>query len=458
MFSRNRLQRYFKPELWVNETISALRDLERDPGEIELATFTFQTLKTAHICEDFDDWIVLTNRLLCDASLGEEVLVSRNVTQHFRRHEGIHRSFNNAIHPGSPRILNIKKLATESGASLEDVELFVRSIIKRGYLRGTEWLDDNNLKFEQMTWLEPGAIIDGGDKKYYPHAPLLNLYKPLEQCSESGAWGSVNKHRLLRTTVWADAGAEVALKIIPQKVLLRMLGGPDLETAEERVVREFLIGRCHDSSLLARSYDIFKVDIHGYDLKPTPHYGIVMDFINGKPLAKDVLSSMSIERRLRIAIALTRAVAEFHKYGVHRDIKPGNAILKDNTDSDVVLVDYGIAKGETDNTITDGNANFAALYAAPQQIDNPADEHRADDVYELGLSLAELLLVRKPFSDIPRVKVYDLKQRGPYCDNELEKIAPNIAKLVQRMTSPSRDDRPTVREVLDDLQNSMSEG
>src|SRR5688500_16490398 len=69
---------------------------------------------------------------------------------------------------------------------------------------------------------------------------------------------------------------------------------------------------------------------------------IISEFVSGSSLDK-VEKPMPAERALELGIGLARGLAAAHRRGVlHRDIKPGNAILAE--DGHVKLVDFGLAK------------------------------------------------------------------------------------------------------------------
>jgi len=128
----------------------------------------------------------------------------------------------------------------------------------------------------------------------------------------------------------------------------------------------------------------------------------VMDFVEGAPL--DVHADrehLGLAHRLRLFETVCRAVQHAHNsLVVHRDLKPGNIIVR--ADGEPVLLDFGIGKlidpqdaGEGSTTRTGARA-FTPEYASPEQI-RGEPVSTATDIYGLGLLLYRLLTGRRPF-------------------------------------------------------------
>jgi serine/threonine-protein kinase len=110
---------------------------------------------------------------------------------------------------------------------------------------------------------------------------------------------------------------------------------------------------------------------------------------------------LPIPRATAILLDVCAALREAHSQGViHRDLKPGNVLLRDGDHA--VVVDFGMAKivtgGGTGTTaLTQHNMVFGTPeYMAPEQARGDELDARCD-VYAAGIILYELLTGRVPF-------------------------------------------------------------
>jgi tetratricopeptide (TPR) repeat protein/predicted Ser/Thr protein kinase len=170
---------------------------------------------------------------------------------------------------------------------------------------------------------------------------------------------------------------EVALKV------LRFAGDPQLL---ERLRRE--------AEATARLNHANIVTLHEAGAVGDVHY-LAMDAVPGEPLSRR-LPALPLDRRLEILEKIARAVAHAHERGVvHRDLKPGNVLVRD--DGEPVVVDFGLARsleGVSSLTAT-GTTVGTPLYMAPEQIDGRPAGPPAD-VWALGVILYEMLANRLP--------------------------------------------------------------
>ena len=127
------------------------------------------------------------------------------------------------------------------------------------------------------------------------------------------------------------------------------------------------------------------------------HPYLVMEYVRGEPLTTACRDRrLDLRDRVRLIMQIAHGVHYAHqRLVIHRDIKPGNLLLRD--DGRPVLLDFGIAKlfapGERYTQAT--QPWFTPAYASPEQKRNQPIS-TATDVYALGLVLCELLCGREP--------------------------------------------------------------
>jgi YVTN family beta-propeller protein len=147
---------------------------------------------------------------------------------------------------------------------------------------------------------------------------------------------------------------------------------------------------------------------------------VTMDLIEGTDL-RGLLRERGVldpERAVQITEQVASALDAAHAKGlVHRDIKPGNALIeRRDGDEHVYLTDFGLARAiEASTGITATGAFVGTLdYVAPEQIRGERVDARAD-VYALGCVLFELLTGNPPFAarDDKVAKMYAHLQEEP---------------------------------------------
>ncbi len=125
---------------------------------------------------------------------------------------------------------------------------------------------------------------------------------------------------------------------------------------------------------------------------------IVAEFVEGHTLADIIDTRGPLEESVGLAIArqVSLGLSDIHRQGiVHRDIKSQNVMI---TPANMAkIIDFGIAKGQGQQTLT-ASAHFAGTlyYAPPEQIlEAHGVDHRAD-LYALGVVLYEMLTATLP--------------------------------------------------------------
>ena len=120
-----------------------------------------------------------------------------------------------------------------------------------------------------------------------------------------------------------------------------------------------------------------------------PNY-LVMELVEGHTLAAHLAGgALPLDQALRYGAQIADALAAAHaKEIVHRDLKPGNIMI---TRTGVKVLDFGLAKTPTDETVTQTHAIVGTpAYMAPEQR-RGLDADSRTDIYALGLVLREMI-------------------------------------------------------------------
>ncbi len=149
-----------------------------------------------------------------------------------------------------------------------------------------------------------------------------------------------------------------------------------------------------------------------YDAGVVPDLGVpyaVLELLGGTTLADDIAARAPTRRHygreelVSIFGAILDGVAFAHDRGiVHRDLKPTNLMLvADGSRLQPKVLDFGTARASVDMMQASGastTGGFTPLYAAPEQWDRARGAiGPRSDVHALGLTLAEMCLLRYPY-------------------------------------------------------------
>jgi eukaryotic-like serine/threonine-protein kinase len=183
---------------------------------------------------------------------------------------------------------------------------------------------------------------------------------------------------------------------------------------------------------------------------------IAMEFLVGENLA-DALKTKALrfEEKVRILIKVLEALHHAHAQDVvHRDIKPSNIHLM--TDGGVKLMDFGLARVLTADTLTaSGNVLGTPHYASPEQLKGEMIDRRTD-VYSMGVMAYEMLAGRRPFEpdneSISSVIIKVINEPPKPMDTNVSRLLPEIETIVSKAIAKSPKER---YQTADDMRRAL---
>lgn len=127
------------------------------------------------------------------------------------------------------------------------------------------------------------------------------------------------------------------------------------------------------------------------------HY-TVLEYIDGGSVGDRITEGGALHwaTAVEIGVQICAALDVAHRSGVlHRDVKPANILLDHDT---AKLSDFGIARLVGQSQMTAAQSIIGTLaYTPPEVFHNKPFDGRGD-IYQLGISLYEMLLGRAPFT------------------------------------------------------------
>ncbi|BCJ45096.1 putative serine/threonine-protein kinase PknA [Actinoplanes ianthinogenes] len=167
---------------------------------------------------------------------------------------------------------------------------------------------------------------------------------------------------------------------------------------------------------------------------------LVMAFVEGEPLSNRVKQGpLPVSDTLSIVAQAAEALHAAHEAGiVHRDIKPGNLIVKPS--GAVILIDFGVARSNTMTSMTGVNSIVGtALYMAPEQVAK-GNLTPGTDVYALGAVAYHCIAGQPPFDGDNALQVA-LRHLEDEPDPLPEHVPAVVRELIARAMAKQPADR-----------------
>ena len=180
---------------------------------------------------------------------------------------------------------------------------------------------------------------------------------------------------------------------------------------------------------------------------------LAMELVRGHTLLDEIndKGALASRRICRIGSQLCDALEAAHRQTiVHRDLKPENVMIAVDGTDHIKILDFGIARvlGDSSSRVTGvGLSAGTPNYMAPEVLGSGADPEPPQDMYAVGVILAELSLGRTVWSKTTLELLYVEKTT-----NEVfESVPARLRPLIKRLVDPDPAKRLTAGEARSQL-------
>lgn len=248
-------------------------------------------------------------------------------------------------------------------------------------------------------------------------------------------------------TVWRSEDVLLRRVVAVKEVVMPpTVSREDCEKLRRRVLHEARTAARLDHPGAVTVYDVLEEDGKTY---------IVMEYVRAPSLEEHVRQKGSLTPRVaaRIGHSVLEVLMAAHRAGVvHRDVKPGNVLVRD--DGSVKLTDFGIASLVDDPSVTTSGLTFGSpLYMAPEQVRGERSTP-ATDLWGLGATLYYAVEERPPFERGEALATLTSILNDP---TPPPRRAGALEPLLLRLLAKPVADRPADAEALEELE-AVAEG
>ncbi len=287
----------------------------------------------------------------------------------------------------------------------------------------------------------------------------------------------VGKYRIIRTLGQGGMGVvyEALDEKIRSRVAVKVLNRKFVYDAD--VMTRFM-NEAHIANSISHP-GIVKIFDHGF--LPSGEAYFVMEYLDGKSLRSRIDSACTNEEIIRWGKQMASVLAAAHDIGIiHRDLKPDNLMLIADPDVEggerIRVLDFGIARismpehlGEELDLLhmtKTGMLIGTPMYMAPEQCSSAKTVDGKADVYAIGVILYELACGQPPFIGQSKeaskpsnpgaaavaILFGHLNHEPPPLRDRNTQISPALASLIHRLLVKNPGERPSMRELLAELQ------
>lgn len=239
----------------------------------------------------------------------------------------------------------------------------------------------------------------------------------------------------------------------------------DFQQRQIRLQAEIdLLGACKSAYIIAPHFLVGgKETSDGQDYALA---GVVMDLASEGSLysfyQSEKFKQLSAPERFYFMEHMARGLHAVQHYEIiHNDIKPANILVNNEAGHyRPRYADFGYAFKRGGPIVRAGTPG----YMAPEIHLKTGDPSFESDIYSLGISFYEMLLGHHPLDQLLRNSDQMKALQGYYYTHEYidsaplrELDSPEMAKLIQRMCSRNPANRPTIEEVIEELEGLARE-